>query len=358
MEGRDSGSPCRGGPQAQVGHGPFSFFNREAGFSLMGNPPSIITPTAMRHSTVMPSPNPNLPPNLNSEPNSNCVMPNLNPNAIPNPNQSSSTFFDAGSPAATTPPLGLLANMNERSLESAKRKVGRPRKYVKDENGVLVTIPQSPKPVSQKKRGPAAGKKAQLFALGLQHIFDMGSMPQSMSSGIISFIPKGGDASTLQQWGPITLMSLVYKILARMISARLRPFLPDLIHLSQTGFVQDCSFLDNVVTFYDAVEWARQTGSQPTAIMLLDFEKAYNRVEWDFLEGTLSRMGFPQPGIHEISALHRSASSARAKPKLQYRRENTNQSNDVNVHCVSMYKYTSYQYILVINCGMCPMHDT
>ncbi|MCO5559544.1 hypothetical protein L7F22_013145 [Adiantum nelumboides] len=105
-----------------------------------------------------------------------------------------------------------------------------------------------------------------------------GNPEESMSSGIISLIPKGGDASTLQQWRPITLMSSVYKILARMITSRLRPFLPDLIHSSQTGFVQDRSILDNLVTFYEAVEWARQTG-QPTTIMLLDFEKAYDRVD-------------------------------------------------------------------------------
>ncbi|MCO5560024.1 hypothetical protein L7F22_013630 [Adiantum nelumboides] len=114
---------------------------------------------------------------------------------------------------------------------------------------------------------------------GLQEIFDMGIMPQSMSLGIISLIPKGGDASTLRQWRPITLMSL------------------------------DRSILDNVVTFYEALEWAHQTG-KPTAIMLLDFEKAYDRVDWGFLEGTLHRMGFPDAWIRGISTLYRSASAA------------------------------------------------
>ncbi|MCO5568312.1 hypothetical protein L7F22_022011 [Adiantum nelumboides] len=85
---------------------------------------------------------------------------------------------------------------------------------------------------------------------GLQEIFDSGIMSQSMSSGIISLIPKGGDASTLRHWRPITLMSSVYKILARMITSRLRPFLPDLIHSSQTGYVQDRSILDNVAAGY------------------------------------------------------------------------------------------------------------
>ncbi|MCO5595280.1 hypothetical protein L7F22_049321 [Adiantum nelumboides] len=76
-----------------------------------------------------------------------------------------------------------------------------------------------------------------------------------------------------------------------------------------TGFVRDCSILDNVVTFYEAVEWARQTG-QPTAIMLLDFEKAYDRVDRGFLEGTLHRMGFPDAWIRGIAALYRSSSAA------------------------------------------------
>ncbi|MCO5560377.1 hypothetical protein L7F22_013992 [Adiantum nelumboides] len=104
------------------------------------------------------------------------------------------------------------------------------------------------------------------------------------------------------------LLLSVYKILARMITTRLRPFLPDLIHSSLTGFVQDRSILDNVVIFYEAVEWARQT-DQP-AIMLLDFEKAYDRVGWGFLEDTLHGIGFPDAWIRGISSLYRSASAA------------------------------------------------
>ncbi|MCO5614408.1 hypothetical protein L7F22_068689 [Adiantum nelumboides] len=99
-----------------------------------------------------------------------------------------------------------------------------------------------------------------------------------LSSNNVEDLPeRPGQAEC--QGRPITLMPLVYKILARMMSARLRHFLPDLIHSSQTGFVQDRSILDNVVTFNEAVEWARQT-EQSTAISLLDFVKAYDRVDW------------------------------------------------------------------------------
>ena len=75
--------------------------------------------------------------------------------------------------------------------------------------------------------------------LGIQHVFETGYMPPSMSTGIISLIPKGGDACDLRQWRPITLLSTFYKILAHLISARLKPLLPDLIHDSQTAFIQE-----------------------------------------------------------------------------------------------------------------------
>ena len=44
--------------------------------------------------------------------------------------------------------------------------------------------------------------------------------------------------------------------------------------------------------------------------MILDFEKAYDRVDWDFLEGSMLRMGFPQWWMIGVFALYRSGSAA------------------------------------------------
>ena len=49
---------------------------------------------------------------------------------------------------------------------------------------------------------------------------------------------------------------MAYKIIAKMISTRIRPLLPDLIHDMQTSFVQDRNILDNLFTFSEATEWA------------------------------------------------------------------------------------------------------
>ncbi|MCO5556877.1 hypothetical protein L7F22_010431 [Adiantum nelumboides] len=57
------------------------------------------------------------------------------------------------------------------------------------------------------------------------------------------------------------------------------------------------------------MDWVRTSGT-PLAILLLDFEKAYDRVDWGFLDGSLDMMSFPLAWIRGISALYMSASSS------------------------------------------------
>ena len=104
------------------------------------------------------------------------------------------------------------------------------------------------------------------------------------------------------------MLGTAYKILAKTISLRLQPFLDATIHATQTGFVRGRSILDNIFTFWEATAWARLQG-EGMAVLLLDFEKAYDRVDWAFLEGTLERVGFPLRWIHGVSSLYSSAHS-------------------------------------------------
>ena len=143
-----------------------------------------------------------------------------------------------------------------------------------------------------------------------QQILDNGYMPQEWTEGLIYLIPKGdGPLDDIRKWRPITLLNVVYKILAKTIARRVQPLLPQLIHDSQTGFVQERSIFDNIFLFWEMVAMAEQQ-QQDLAILFLDFEKAYDRVDWDFMEGTLQRMGFPMQWIRAVAALYRTAHSS------------------------------------------------
>ena len=69
-------------------------------------------------------------------------------------------------------------------------------------------------------------------------------MPQEWKEGLIYMIPKSsGQLEELQHWRPITLLNVIYKILAKTLARRLQPYLSELIHDSHTSFIQEKYFL-------------------------------------------------------------------------------------------------------------------
>ena len=142
-----------------------------------------------------------------------------------------------------------------------------------------------------------------------QHMFESGEMPMSLSEGLIYLIPKTkGVSEDICKWRPITLLNTSYKLFAKLLSSRLQEVLPKIIHVSQTGFMRERSIMDNVFTFWEATAVAVKN-KQNLVVLLLDFEKAYDRVDWNFLEGTMHHLGFNTAWIKGVSCLYRNAHS-------------------------------------------------
>ena len=140
-----------------------------------------------------------------------------------------------------------------------------------------------------------------------QEIMDNGTMPDSLSEGIIFLIPiEGGDREEIRHWLPTTILNSAYKIRVKALSLRLQPMPERLIHDTQTGFVKERSILDNIFTFWEAVSLARLRG-EPLVVLLLDFKKAYDRVNWSFLQATMLWMGFLDSWIRGVASMYRLA---------------------------------------------------
>jgi hypothetical protein len=130
-----------------------------------------------------------------------------------------------------------------------------------------------------------------------------------INKGIITLIPKLGDHTLLNNWRPITLLGSIYKILAKLLAERLQTVLPNIIRPNQTGFVEGRSILDNVFIAQESLSWAEEN-NQDLVLLLLDFEKTFNRIEWGFLFGALERLGFEDTWIRWVKALYKGATSA------------------------------------------------
>ena len=107
---------------------------------------------------------------------------------------------------------------------------------------------------------------------------------------------------------PITLLNLSYKILAKALAGRIAPLVSRFISKTQTRFIQGRYVLENLITNWEAMHWAKENG-QEVAMILLDFEKTYDRIEWCFVIGMLKAFGFPNKYCDWISILFNETST-------------------------------------------------
>ncbi len=136
-----------------------------------------------------------------------------------------------------------------------------------------------------------------------------GRASASINKGLITLIPKAGDRAKLSNWRPITLLGSTYKVLAKILDGRVKVALTHIIRPNRTSFVEGRSIIDNTFMAQEALEWAEES-EQDLLLLLLNFEKAFDKIEWGFLFPALSKLGFNETWIHWVKTLYLEASSA------------------------------------------------
>lgn len=122
--------------------------------------------------------------------------------------------------------------------------------------------------------------------------FLSGNMSIDQRRGIISLIPKKDkDRTNLGNWRPITLLNFDYKLLTKVLSNRLKPLLTLLIDPDQTGYVSDRYIGENILLLTDIL-WTTKVRGEAGLLLLLDFKKAFDSIEWTFMEKTLNAFNF------------------------------------------------------------------
>ncbi|XP_024172006.1 uncharacterized protein LOC112178017 [Rosa chinensis] len=110
----------------------------------------------------------------------------------------------------------------------------------------------------------------------------------------VTLIPKVKNPEFVHQLRPISLCNVIYNIGSKVLANRLKPLLDDIISQQQSAFVPGRLISDNSLLAFEISHCLkrRRRGNVGFCALKLDMSKAYDRVEWDFLEAVLDKLGF------------------------------------------------------------------
>lgn len=117
-------------------------------------------------------------------------------------------------------------------------------------------------------------------------------MSPSQRQAVITLIEKQDkDRTFLENWRPISLTNVDAKIASKVIATRIVKVLPEIIHSNQTGYVSGRYIGEAARSILDIMDYTK-TYDIPGLLLFIDFEKAFDSLEWNFMFRCLEVFGF------------------------------------------------------------------
>lgn len=119
-------------------------------------------------------------------------------------------------------------------------------------------------------------------------------MPEGVNDTSIVLIPKVDKPERLTEYRPINLCNVIYKVVAKCLVNRLCPILDEIISPEQSAFVPGRMITDNALVAFECIYSIQQEKKPENSFCAykLDLSKAYDRVDWIFLERMMIKLGF------------------------------------------------------------------
>ena len=146
----------------------------------------------------------------------------------------------------------------------------------------------------------------------LNEAYSKGELMIAQNRSIIRLLPKPNKKKEhllkLENWRPISLLNVDYKIGSKALAMRLEKILPRIIHSDQAGFVKgryigECiRTIDDVLYFTDYIK-------QPGIALFLDFKKAFDSLEHLFILNSLKAFNFGESFIRWFKTFYSNANS-------------------------------------------------
>ena len=114
----------------------------------------------------------------------------------------------------------------------------------------------------------------------VDYVYNFGELSVSQKQAVITLIEKPGkDRSFIENWRPISLLNVDYKIMTKALALRLQKVLPKIINNDQVGFVKGRQIVDAIRVIQDIMHYTDYK-KLPGILLFVDFKKIFDSLEW------------------------------------------------------------------------------
>ena len=134
------------------------------------------------------------------------------------------------------------------------------------------------------------------------NILNEGASLVNINKTHIILVPKTKDPRNIKLFRPISLCNVIYNIVSKVLVNRLKCVLPKCINESQSAFVLGRLITNNVLVAYELIHTLKlkKRGKKGALALKLDMSKAYDQVEWHFIDKMMHKWGFILNGFHVL----------------------------------------------------------
>ena len=131
-------------------------------------------------------------------------------------------------------------------------------------------------------------------------VLSLGHLLKKVNFTHLALIPKVKNPSKMSDSRFISLCNVLYKIISKCIANKLKNFLSLVVSDAQSAFVLGRLTTDNIIMAYEVLNClkTKRSGWKGLMAIKLDMSKAYDRVEWRFLERIMQKLGFEDRWIN------------------------------------------------------------
>ncbi|XP_062104897.1 uncharacterized protein LOC133816384 [Humulus lupulus] len=130
--------------------------------------------------------------------------------------------------------------------------------------------------------------------------FYHGLLLDELNNATLSLIPKVETPTKAVEYRPIACCNTLYKCISKMLCGRLTKVLPLLVNQNQGAFVKDRLLAHNILIFQDIIKGYKRKNISPRCVIKIDLSKAYDTIDWQFLEDILNAYYFPNRFIRWV----------------------------------------------------------